>query len=118
MLGFDRDAVVCDLAETYNVLDYKTLPVMTLATLCAGLHDDSRIKMEIAGLQRISPTFAAIRAADTLTIINYALTAKHGAKLPTLYQDVMTSKQKQKKTTGFSSIEEFENARMRFLNNG
>ncbi len=119
MLGFDKDAVICDLAETYNILDYKSIPVLTLAALCVGLHDDSRIKMRMMGLTKIAPSFALIRIADVLSIINYALTAKEGTQAPALYQDVMTGKQNQKKkTSGFSSIEEFENARKRILNNG
>ena len=118
MLGVDRDAVVCDLAETYHILDYKAVPVMTLATLCAGLHDDSRIKMRMMGLRHIAPSFAFVRMADTLTILNYALTAKKGAKMPTLYQDIMTSKQEKRKQDGFSSIAEFEDARKRLIDNG
>lgn len=116
MLGIDRDAVICDLAETYHVLDYKAIPVMTLATLCAGLHGDSRIKMKLIDVKEIPKTFSLIRIADVLTIINYALTAKEGAKKPTLYQDIITGKQQKKTTGGFSSIDEFEEARKRFLN--
>lgn len=118
MLGTDRDAVICDLAETYHVLDYKAVPIMTLAALCAGLHDDSRIKTRMMGLHRIAPSFALIRAADMLTVLNYSLTAKKGDKPPTLYQDIMMSKQQEKKTSGFASIEEFEAARKRIVNNG
>ena len=119
MLGIDKDAVICDLAETYHVLDYKAIPVLTLAALCAGLHDDSRIKMRMMGLNKIAPSFALIRIADILAVINYSLTAKAGTKAPELYQDIMTGKRKQeRKTTGFSSIEAFENARKRIINNG
>lgn len=116
MLGVDRDAVICDLAETYNVLDYRSLPIMTLATLCAGLHDDSRIKMQLMEMHRIAPSFAYVRMADTLTMILHVLAGDKSK--PKLYQDIMTGKPIKKKTTGFSSIEEFENARQRFLSNG
>ena len=115
MLGVDRDAVICDLAETYNVLDYRSLPIMTLATLCAGLHDDSRIKMQLMEMRRIAPSFTYVRIADTLTMILHVLAGDK--KKPKLYQDIMTGKQIKKTTTGFSSIEEFEEARKRFLNN-
>lgn len=115
MWGVDRDAVICDLAETYNVLDYRSLPIMTLATLCAGLHEDSRIKMRLMELHKIAPSFAFVRIADTLTMILHVL-ANNKTK-PKLYQDIMTGKPIKKSTTGFSSIEEFEKARKRFLNN-
>lgn len=115
MLSVDRDAVVCDLAETYHVLDYRSLPVTTLATLCAGLHDDSRIKMKLMDMQRIAPSITYVHMADTLTMILHALIGDKNK--PTLYQDIMTGKQTKKKSTGFSSIEEFEEARKRFINN-
>lgn len=115
MLSVDRDAVICDLAETYHLLDYRSVPVMMLATLCAGLHEDSRIKMRLMGMNRIAPSFAFVRIADTLVLILHALIGEKSR--PKLYQDIMTDKLKKKKTTGFSSIEEFEEARKRFLNN-
>lgn len=116
MWGVDRDALICDLAETYHLLDYRSVPIMTLATLSAGLHDDSRIKMKLMDLREIAPAFVNVRTADTLTMILCALIGEK--KKPKLYQDIMTVKQTEKKTTGFSSIEEFEEARKRFLNNG
>lgn len=115
MLGVDRDAVICDLAETYHVLDYRSIPIMTLATLCAGLRDDSRIKMRMMEMHMVAPSFAFVRIADTLTMILHVLAGDKSK--PKLYQDIMTGKQIKKKTTGFSSIEEFEEARKRFLNN-
>jgi hypothetical protein len=121
MLGMDRDAVICDLAETYGVLDYKALPVDTLATLCAGLHEDSRIKMRMMDCQKVDPSFALVRISDTLTVIYYMLRCIGGDKsadIPALYQDIMTGKQEPKHNTGFASIEEFEEARKRMLDNG
>lgn len=116
MWSTDRDAVICDLAETYHLLDYKSIPVELLATLCAGLHDDSRIKLKLAGLRRIAPVFAYVHMADTLTVILHAITGSKST--PKLYEEIMIDKQLTKKTTGFSSIEEFEKARQRFLTNG
>ena len=121
MLGLDRDAVICDLAETYGVLDYKALPVKTLATLCAGLHEDSRIRMRMADCQEVAPSFALVRISDTLTVINYMLASlgsKDAPSLPALYQDIMIGKHKPKQATGFSSIQEFEEARKRIVDNG
>lgn len=115
MLGVDRDALICDLAETYNVLDYRSLPIMLLATLAAGLHDDSRIKMKLGGLRRVAPTFLSVHTADVLTMILASLSG--AKKQPTLYRDIMTDKLPRENTTGFSSIEEFEEARRRFMDN-
>ena len=49
MIAADRDALVCDLAETYGIYDFRALPVTVLATLAVGLRDDSRIKMHLSG---------------------------------------------------------------------
>lgn len=43
MILTDEDALICDLAETYNVLDYRALPVRTTAALASGLRADARI---------------------------------------------------------------------------
>lgn len=43
MILTDEDALICDLAETYHVLDYRSLPLLTAATLASGLRSDARI---------------------------------------------------------------------------
>lgn len=50
MMAKDRDALICDLAAEYGILDIKGLPVSTLATLSVGLRDDSRIKRKMSGI--------------------------------------------------------------------
>ena len=47
MLEVDEDAVVCDLAETYGVLDCEALPITLVATLADGLPDSSRIMRKL-----------------------------------------------------------------------
>ena len=54
MLNLDKDALLCDLAETYHIYDYKSLPCKMVATFSCGLRADSRIKMKIAGIEPIS----------------------------------------------------------------
>lgn len=49
MIATDRDALMCDLWETYQVTDFEALPVKTLAALSFGLRDDSRIKRAMTG---------------------------------------------------------------------
>jgi len=45
MIKTDEDALICVLAEYYNIYDYRSVPVQLVATLSVGLRDDSRIKM-------------------------------------------------------------------------
>ena len=43
MIAIDEDALICDLAETYQIYDYRRLPVQTVAVFSLGLRDNSRI---------------------------------------------------------------------------
>lgn len=112
MIGTDRDAVICDLAETYHILDYSVLPVALLATLCAGLREDSRIKMRLANLTEIPAVFSLVRAADALMVLVHGLSGKNSGPMPDLLGEIMAGKQKQTKkaTAAFATPEEFEAA--------
>lgn len=46
MVAEDEDALICDLAETYQIYDYRSLPLQKVAVFCAGLRENSRIKRE------------------------------------------------------------------------
>lgn len=50
MINIDEDALICDLAETYRIYDYRSLPCKTVAAFSCGLRNDSRIKMRMSGL--------------------------------------------------------------------
>lgn len=50
MIVTDEDSLICDLAETYHVFNYRELPVKLLATLSVGLRADSRIKLKISDM--------------------------------------------------------------------
>jgi len=43
MVRLDEAALICDLAETYGIYDYRQLPIRTVAVLSAGLREDARI---------------------------------------------------------------------------
>ena len=112
MLHVDEDAVICDLAETYHILDYKALPVKLLAVLCSGLRDDSRIKMKLQDAKHIPVSFVVPQIADNLALIRYAM-SKEGAQVPQMITAVMVGDTK--KENGFASGEAFEAARERLI---
>lgn len=70
MLKTDEDALVCDFAETYKIYDWRSLPVRTAATLAAGLRDDARIYLKMAGVPcsfdrlLLAGVFDAVRVAN------------------------------------------------------
>ena len=118
MLETDENALICDLAETYHLLDYRALPVDLLATLCCGLRDNSRIKMKMAGLNMIAPEFLLIHAADSLSVIRHGLLSKKNAKMPSFWSDILTGAAQSHKVDGFDSGEDFEKKKKKILSGG
>lgn len=71
MIELDEDALICDLAETYHIFDYKSLPPKTVATLSAGLRDESRIKLRAAGVPVALDTIILAAIADRIDSLRY-----------------------------------------------
>ncbi len=51
MLAMDKNALICDLAETYQIYDYRRMPGRLLGILTAGLGPNSRIRQKINGVR-------------------------------------------------------------------
>ena len=79
MISTDETALICDLAEEYGVLDWRALPVRTAAALAAGLRENSRIKMKLAGLKVEPKLMMLALIADRLGLLVWAQT-KDGQK--------------------------------------
>ena len=73
MISVDEGALICDLAETYGVYDYRSLPVQTVATLSVGLRDNSRIKMKVRGEKASRDTVLLALIRDHLADLIYGL---------------------------------------------
>lgn len=123
MLRESESALICDLAETYGVLDWRALPLTTVAALSSGLRDDSRIKMLITG--RSVPTETALLAAavDRLSLLVWSKTVdcqkgrnKPESILQKLLGTDMGKDEKERDWGVYNSPEEFEAARQRALN--
>lgn len=44
-----EDDLICDLAQTYGVHDWRTIPPANAAAMALGLPDDSRVKLKLSG---------------------------------------------------------------------
>ncbi|MCD7838128.1 MAG: DUF5361 domain-containing protein [Clostridiales bacterium] len=112
MLATDRDAVVCDLAETYGIWDMRALPVSTLATLAAGLRDTSRIKMKMAGLRTDQNTLLLAAAVDCLNWLVWSKTkdGQNNCNRPKSLVDLLTGQAEpnEKRARSFRTGAEFE----------
>ena len=108
MLAADRDAFVCDMAETYHILDIWALSVELLAVLASGLRDNSRIKMKIAGMRYIPLETVLPQVADRLMLIYCSMV---GIKeLPPMITDIMVAEKRKKQEVGFDTPEDFKSA--------
>lgn len=92
MLAFDRNALICDLAETYHIYDYKALPVQTLAALACGLRSDSRIKLKLAGIKEASNEVLLVQIFDILQLMRYQWFASKKDAPPKLLSDLLIEK--------------------------
>ena len=107
MIDLDEDALICDLAETYQIFDYRSLPALLVATLSAGLRDDSRIKLKAAGSPVSLETVILATIADNLTLLRAGFDSKNKSK-PYLFTDAISGENHKKKIKGFKSAEDFE----------
>ena len=115
-MRLDEEAVICDLAEIYHILDYRASSPRLVAILVNGLSDDSRIKRKLAG-RRLSLD-SSLRAAmvDRLTQILWTKTedAKHGRNKPKSVLEQLEHPA-ERNHQSFSTVEEFERKRAQIM---
>ena len=73
-MATDRDALECDLAETYGIFDLEALPVVKIATLAMGLKGDSRIIKKMTGQTVDSNTILLAGILDRLSFLAWTKT--------------------------------------------
>ena len=108
MIKLDEDALICDLAETYHIYDYRSLPVKLVATLSAGLRDNSRIKLKAAGSPVDLDTVILASIADNLSLLRFGFSKDNKVK-PYLFTEAIQGEVKPK-VKGFKTAAEFEAA--------
>lgn len=125
MINLDEDALICDLAETYRIYDYKQLPPTRVAVFSLGLRDDSRIKMKLSGHLVPLDTLLLAGISDRLSTLIWFQTedGQKGTNRPNMLVDLLTgNKQEHKKDViVFDSGEDFMEMRKRLVggeNNG
>lgn len=114
MLDLDEEALICDLAETYHIYDYKSLPVSMVAIFSCGLRDNSRIKMKLARQKVDTETSLLALAVDRLGYLVWSKTkdAEKGRNKPQSVYELLTTgpKKEDDEHMTFDSIEAFEMA--------
>lgn len=116
MIKLDEEALVCDLAETYHILDYRQLPADLVAVFSAGLREDARIKLKMRGQRLSLDHFFLAGILDRLSLLLWMNTkdGQKGRNRPKLTLDSVFDKQN-KRELSFASGEEFEKRRAELL---
>lgn len=118
MIATDESALICDLAETYGIFDYRALPVRLLATLSVGLRENSRIKTKLTGT-KVQPELLLLAAAvDRLSLLVWSKTtdAENGINAPKSIVDILNGDTApESDIVTFETAEEFEAARKEII---
>lgn len=120
MLRTDEDALVCDLAETYQILDYRQLPVTMVAVFSSGLRPNARIFKSITGNKIDLSEMLLANMADRLGMLVWAKTkdAETGKNKPASILNMLIGKQEEKENMTFLTGEDFEKARQKIIGGG
>ena len=116
LAGRCEDELICDMAETYHVLDWRELPLKTAAVLASGLHQDSRCFRKLNGQKLRSDENLLFAILDELRLIRWLNTAD-AAKGKNRPESVLQSvlEPKKPKTLGYKTPEEFEAIRQKII---
>lgn len=115
MIKIDENALICDLAETYQIYNYRQLPPATVAIFCIGLRDDSRIKIKLSGA-KVSPEILLLSGiVDRLNLLLWTKTedAKKGLNKPRSILGELYNRESE--VSAFISGKEFEEERQRII---
>lgn len=119
MIQTDEDALICDLAETYGIFDYRQLPVDQVAVFAFGLRDDSRIKLAMTNSKVPFETFLLACMLDRLSALVWFKTTdgQKGINKPLMVAEELTGKTKAKESKEmiFDSGKDFEEYRQKIL---
>lgn len=112
----DKNALICDLAETYNIYDYKRVPGRLLGILVAGLGENTRIGKRINGVRGTVSEVLLAQILDGIRFLCWAKTedgqkGKHRPK--SVASEFFVSEDKEK--TKAVSIDDFEKIREKII---
>ncbi len=117
MIKIDEDAIICDLAETYNIYDYRQLPVLSVAVFVCGLRENSRIMMKISDSKLPLDTLLLAGVADRLSIMLWQNTkdGHKGKNQPISIVSQLSKKEVERQELSFESGKDFDKAKAKIL---
>lgn len=119
MIRTDENLFICDFAETYNIYDYRQLPLKTVAVLASGLSENSRIIMKLSKRKLKTNTLLLAGIFDTVKLLLWAQTKdghKNKNRPKSIVELITNSTDSNKKANiSFISGEDFERERKKLL---
>lgn len=101
--------MICDLAETYGIYDYKERDPLLIATLAVGLPDSSRVKRKYSGVDLTLDQMLLARIVDGVNLLIWQRGGRKNSKRPASILKKLIEKDKPKdELMSFRSPEEYE----------
>lgn len=118
MLDADESALICDLAETYHIYDYRKYDADYIAMLATGLGPDSRIFKKLNGVDVDMTDLLLARIFDQLNLLIWMNTedGQKNQNRPESLAYMLTGKCDNKNSiVAFDTVEQFEIERQKIL---
>lgn len=117
MIALDEEALICDLAETYHIFDYKSLPIQFIAVLSSGLGINSRIKQKIRGEKASLEMMLSMSIIDHLKILIWQNSedGRKGRNFPKSLLQQLLEPEKKERVAAFENGDEFEKMRQKII---
>lgn len=109
--------MICDLAETYHIFNYRELPPILVATLVTGLRADSRLKMSLTGMKVPVETMIQAMICDAVHLLLWKDTSDGRANRnrPKSLYKTLTEEPEPKEYVSFKNGTDFLKAREAIL---
>lgn len=109
--------MICDLAETYHILNYRELSPQLVATLVLGLGDNSRVRRYFSKTKVTLEQILMAIMADNLQFIAWSKTKHKKNKPKSILKKLIDLDEQKEELESFETPEEFEEY-MRNIKNG
>ena len=118
MLEIDESALICDLAETYHIYNYRDYDADYIAILATGLGPNSRILKKITGVDVDTTDLLLARIFDQLNMLIWMNTkdGQNNKNQPDLLADmIIGNNNDDKNIIAFDTVEQYEIERQKIL---
>ena len=109
MAATDEDALRCDFAQVYHILDYRRLPLRTAAVFAQGLPMDSRIMRRLSGARFGVDTMLLARIVDAVTMLVWmnSRDGERGVNRPPSAYKILMGAEENEKPRSYAGPAEF-----------